>query len=81
MLDMGEIGEDTGLGVRTVRSIVNPTERKGRAMQARLQRRAHNKLAKAEERARQKMRDALPRRINAALKQGAKLRKRTKGLG
>ena len=52
-----------------------------RATLARIQRIAPDMLAEAGERSRKRTRDALPRRINAALKDCAELRKRAKGIG
>lgn len=74
------IVEATGLTLRTVRTIIDKADGVDRATLARLKRIAPDKLAEAEERARKRLRDMLPRRITASLKQGARLLKAAKGL-
>jgi len=76
-----DIAEDTGLGVRTVRTITNPTAARGRATQARMQRIAPDRLEQADYVSRRKQRKALPRRIKSARETSDDLRKRAKGIG
>lgn len=72
-----DIAEDTGLSVRTVRSIVNPSERKVRATSERIKRQAKDKWRDVQQRRRAR----LPKRIGVALKDCDKLRKGAKGIG
>jgi hypothetical protein len=76
-----DIADETRLGFQTVRTVVDKAASVDRATLARIQRIAPDMLAEAGERSRKRTRDALPRRINAALKDCAELRKRAKGIG
>ncbi len=76
-----DIADETRLGFQTVRTVVDKAASVDRVTLARIQRIAPEMLAEAGERSRKRTRDALPRRINAALKDCAELRKRAKGIG
>jgi hypothetical protein len=75
-----EIAEDTNLGLRTVRTIVDKADGLDRGAVARLERIAPDRLAEARERRLRRLRVSLPRRINDDIKRGAELRKQAKGL-
>lgn len=79
-LTLRGIADQMALGLRTVRTIIEKRDGVDRATLARLARIAPDKLAEAKELMRKRGRDALPARISATLKQGAKLLKATKGL-
>jgi hypothetical protein len=70
------IAEDTNLGLRTVRTIIDKADGVDRATLARLQRIAPNKLAEARERMHRRARALIPRRVTELQKRGAKLRKK-----
>jgi hypothetical protein len=74
------IADETGLSLRTVRTITEKADGVDRATLARLQRIAPNRVAEAKERSRKRSRDALPRRITTTRKRGADLLKMAKGL-
>jgi hypothetical protein len=74
------IADDTGLSLRTVRTITEKAEGVDRATTARLQRIAPDRLAEAKERSRKRSREALPRRIAETRQQGADLLKTAEGL-
>ena len=77
------IVHDTGLSLRTVRTITEKADGVDRATLARLQRFAPDKLGKlaeARERARKKSRDSLPKRLTALRKRSDALLKTAKGL-
>ncbi len=65
----------------TVRTITDKPRGVDRATQKRLQRIAPDKLAEARERARRRLRDGLPKRINALAKEWSGLTKQAKGIG
>lgn len=73
------IADETGLSLRTVRTIIEKADGTDRATLARLQRIAPNKLEEAYERDRRRTRDALPRAIAEQQKVGHELLKRAKG--
>jgi DNA repair exonuclease SbcCD ATPase subunit len=74
------IAEEMGLGLQTVRTVLDKADGVDRATLARLERIAPDKIAEA--RSRRAIRDiaALPKRINANLKRNAELIKQAKGL-
>ena len=77
------IAAEAGLGLRTVRTIVETdagTGRSGTRINL-LRRREFDRLRAAEYRARKRGRDELPKRISRTLKQGEILIKAAKGLG
>jgi chromosome segregation ATPase len=75
-----ETAKQTGLGFRTVRSICD-REKAGKESQTNLLRkREFDRLRAAEYRARKKVRDTIPKRVNRLLGEGADLKKRAKGL-
>ena len=74
------IADETGLSLRTVRTIVEKANGTDRSAIARLQRIAPDKLAEAGERARKRTRDALPRNITKTRKGGEALSKKLRGI-
>lgn len=72
------IADDTALSFQTVRTIIDRADGVDRSTRARLAKIAPDKLADALERANRKLRNSLPGRINAMVKQGAELQKRLK---
>jgi hypothetical protein len=74
------IAADTGLGLQTVRTIIDKADGVDRATRVRLEKIAPDKLAEADERRRRKIRNTLPKQITAQLKEGKALLKRAKGL-
>jgi hypothetical protein len=79
-LSLREIAEETGLGLRTVRTIVDQNYRRDRTTKKHVER---IKLDRKEERswqARRRMRDKLPGRIDALQKKSRELAKAAKGL-
>jgi hypothetical protein len=70
------IAEDTNLGLRTVRTIVDKADGVDRATLARLQRIAPDKFEEARERLNRRARAVLARRVTELQKRGAKLRKK-----
>ena len=80
---MGAIATQTGLGLRTVRTIVETAAGTGRSSERTnlLRRREFNRLRAAEFRARKRARKELPKKISRTLKQGESLIKAAKGLG
>ena len=77
------IAAETGLGIRTVRTIVETDANTGRSSKRVnvLRKREFDRLRAAEYRARKKAQDRLPKRISQTLKQGDILIKAAKGLG
>lgn len=71
-----KIAADTGLGLRTVRSILAGAERS-----AELRKREFDRLRAADFRARKRRRDQLPKQITEARERGEALVKAAKGLG
>ena len=77
-----DIALATGLGVRTVRTIIDKKDGVDRATLARLERRSPEKAAEAKQLAMQLRRiKALPKRVNAYLDRSKSLRSTAKGLG
>jgi DNA-binding IclR family transcriptional regulator len=74
------IADDTGLSLQTVRTATGKADGTDRATTNRLQRIAVDKLADARVKARQRERDALPKRITQTRARGVELIKRSKGL-
>jgi Helix-turn-helix domain of resolvase len=74
------IADETSLGLRTVRTIVDSDVGLDRQTRKRLQRIAPDLLAERQWQAKKQGRKALPRRNGAALKANAELRKEAKGL-
>ena len=74
------IAEDTSLGLQTVRTIVAQVERRDRTTVKHLQRIDPDRAAETRWKARKRMRDALPKRINETLAKGRELIKEAKGL-
>jgi hypothetical protein len=74
------IADETGLGLRTIRTITDKANGVDRATLKRLARIAPDKLAEAKERGRKRSRDALPGRISAMRKRGNDLLKTVKVL-
>jgi hypothetical protein len=74
------IVRDTGLGIRSVRTIISKVDGTDRATKRtnELRKRELNRAAMASYRARKRTRDALPKRINALLKSGPALAKRAR---
>ncbi len=78
-----DIAEQTGLSLRTVRTIVGKdagTDRTGKRANL-LRKREINRLRAAEYRAQKRTRDQLPKRITETRKRGEELVKAAKGLG
>ena len=77
------IADETGLGLRTVRTIVETGDGTGRSSTRanQLRKREFDRLRAAEYRSRKRGRDELPKRISRTLKQGEILIKAAKGLG
>ena len=76
------ISTETGLGLRTVRTIVGKdsgTDRTSKRTNL-LRKRVFDKLRAAEYRSRKRVRDQLPKRITETLKRGEELLKAAKGL-
>ena len=73
------IADETGLGLQTVRTIIDKKNGVDRATMAQLKKIETNKITEAHQRAGRKLRDALPGRINKTLKHAAELRKELKG--
>jgi hypothetical protein len=73
-----DIADATNLSLRTVRSITDKAAGVDRSTLARLKRIAPDKIIEARQRAGRRLRDALPRQINAALEHGSELIKRGK---
>lgn len=73
------IADETNLGLRTVRTIVDKANGVDRATLARLERIAPDRLADARERAIRRLRDSLPKQITEIRKRGSDLMKRAKG--
>jgi hypothetical protein len=71
------IAEATGLGLRTVRTIIGKADGTDRTSvkRGKLRRRELNKARQATWRARKRVRDGLPKRINDVLKSGEELLK------
>ncbi len=82
-LSLRLIGEQTALGLRTVRTIVEKDLGADRTSKQTnlLRKREFDRLRAADYRARKKARDQLPNRINQTLKRGEELVKAAKGLG
>ncbi len=77
------IAEQTGLGLRTVRTIIDKTvgtDRTGKRTNL-LRKREIDRLRAAEYRVRKRARDLLPKRIAETRKRGEALVKAAKGLG
>lgn len=74
------IAGETGLSLRTVRTIIEKANGTDRSTTARLQRIYPDKLADAGERARKRTRDALPRDIAKLRKSGEALSKKLRGV-
>jgi len=76
------IAEETGLGIRTVRTIVGKDAGTDRASKRtnRLRKREIDRLRAAHHRAQKRTRDQLPKRIDQTLKRGQELIKASKGL-
>ncbi len=75
------IAEDTGLGLQTVRTIIDKADGVDRATLARLKRIAPDKFAAARERVNRSGRKGFPRRIDEAIKEAKASIKELKGLG
>ena len=77
------IATQAGLGLRTVRTIVETAAGTGRSSERtnQLRRREFDRLRAAEFRARKRARKELPKKISRTLKQGESLIKAAKGLG
>lgn len=75
------IADETGLGLRTVRTIVGRKNGTDRTTKARRERIETDKIARSRWKTRKRAGDALPRRVTAAIKSGAALVKEAKGLG
>ncbi len=75
------IAGETGLGLRTVRTIIDKADGVDRASLARLKRIAPDKFAEARERIAKRTREAFPRRVAGMLKDAESLRKELKGIG
>jgi hypothetical protein len=82
-VSLRRIAAETGLGLRTVRTVVEKDEGTGRtSKQTNLfRKRELDRLRAAEYRARKRGRDRLPKEINKTLKRGKELVKAAKGLG
>jgi hypothetical protein len=75
------IMDETGLGLQTIRTIIGRKERTDRTTVTRLERLGIDKAELNRTKARKRTRDALPKRINEALDEGAALVTEAKGLG
>jgi hypothetical protein len=75
------IAEETSLGVRTVRTIVEQKDGRDRTTVKHLERIDPDRQLKSSWRARKRVRDGLPKRINETLARGRELVKAAKGLG
>ena len=81
-VSLRSIAGQTGLGLRTVRTIVEKDQGADRVSKRTnvLRKRELNRLRAADYRARNRGRDQLPKRINETLKRGQELTKAAKGL-
>ena len=81
-VSLRSIVDQTGLGLRTVRTIVEKDQGTDRASKQTnlLRKRELDRLRAADYRARKRGRDLLPKRINETLKRGKELSKAAKGL-
>jgi hypothetical protein len=80
-MSLRSIAEETGLGFRTVRTIVDRDDGRDRTTVKHLQRIDPDRAAAASWKTRKRTRDALPARINSSLKDGRGLIREAKGLG
>lgn len=80
-MSLRSIAEETNLGFRTVRTIVDRDDGRDRTTVKHLQRIDPDRAAAASWLARKRTRDALPKRIGNSLKTGSALLKEAKGLG
>jgi hypothetical protein len=75
------IVDETSLGMQTVRTIIGRKQRTDRTSVKRIERLGVDKSELIRAKARKRTRDALPKRINEMLEQGAELIREAKGLG
>lgn len=75
------IVDETSLGLQTVRTIIGRKDRTDRTSVKRIERLGIDKTELIRAKARKRSRDALPKRINEMLEQGAELIAEAKGLG
>jgi len=79
-LSLRAIAEETGLGLQAVRTVVDQPEQRDRTSIKHLERVYRDMGEVREWRSRKRVRDSLPRRINALQQQSAELLKEAKGL-
>lgn len=79
-MSLRAIAAEIGIGVQTVRTVVGRQSFTDRSSMKRLERLDPDRPSVIAWKARKRARDALPRRINAALEQGRALSKEAKGL-
>jgi hypothetical protein len=75
-----EIEDETGLGLRTIRTIIDKKDGVDRSTMERLERIAPDRAAAARERMRARMRAGLLKSVPALIEKGHELRKAAKGL-
>lgn len=79
-MSLRAIAEETGLGLNTVRTVVDQHDQRDRTTMKYLERVYRDMGEERAWQSRKRTRSALPRRINGALRQNAELRKEAKGL-